>query len=118
MERLLDINFTLRGADRHGDRENVYILASEMGELAWASESQFYLLTEFDAFGAQYLLRQLMRPYDFLKTQEVCGQVCVSGLFPSAVNALFEIAHSKGIVELDFSVRSAPRLASMLPSPI
>ncbi|HVY86133.1 MAG TPA: hypothetical protein VG943_13445 [Caulobacterales bacterium] len=110
---LLDVNFTLRGPwDRDDERIELYRRAAELGSVAWASESQFYLLTvhEFgvacEHLGADLLTR------DFLKVQEVTGRFFVAGSFPPGVNSIFERAQSLGLVSLYCSERALPALAA------
>lgn len=104
---LADVNFTLRGQwERDEDRAELYRRAAELGSVAWASESQFYLLTPFD-FGvvSEHLGFGLLQR-DFLKVQEVTGRFFVAGAFPPAVNSIFEEAQRLGVIELYVSRRS------------
>ena len=106
---LVDVNFTLRGqGDRDDDRVELYHRALDLGSAAWASESQFYLLTSHE-FGVicEHLGAGLLSR-DFLKVQQVNGAFFVAGAFPPAVNALFEEAQRLGVIELYFSRRALP----------
>lgn len=97
----LDVNFTLFGpTDRQQDREALYKRASLLGVVAWASESQFYLLTDCSIQEAVAQLNYSLFDADFLKVQEVSGQFFVKGAFPPRVNQLFELAHQAGLVRL------------------
>lgn len=102
--KLLDINFTMFGPDdRQDDRVGLYEFAEQLGEVAWTSDSQFYLLTELDAFSAHRQLRYVMRETDFLKVQTVQGDFALTGIFPPRVNELLEKAHGLGVIFLGFS---------------
>jgi len=102
--QLLDINFTMFGPDdRDADRNSLYEFADQLGDLAWTSESQFYLLTQLDAVAAHNQLRYLMRGTDFLKVQTVCGPFALTGTFPPRVNEVLEEAHRLGVIHLSFS---------------
>lgn len=106
---LVDVNFTLRGQeDRDDDRVELYHRALDLGSAAWASESQFYLLTshEFGVVCEHLGARLLSR--DFLKVQQVSGPFFVAGAFPPAVNATFEEAQWLGVVDLHYSRRALP----------
>ncbi|WP_395645975.1 hypothetical protein [Terricaulis sp.] len=115
---LADVNFTLRGQwERDEDRAERYRRAAKLGAAAWASESQFYLLTPFE-FGAvcDHLSCGLLQR-DFLKVQEVTARFSVAGEFPPAVNVIFEEAQRLGVIELYVSRRAlaAPRRRGALP---
>lgn len=109
---LADVNFTLRGQwDRDGDRAELYRRAAELGAVAWASESQFYLLTPFEFGAVCEHLGVGLYARDFLKIQEVTGRFFVAGGFPPSVNVLFEEAQRLGVMELYVSKRALPPLS-------
>jgi hypothetical protein len=97
---LLDINFTLFGPfDRDDDRIALYDRAKLLGPTAWASDSQFYLLTECEFADVMDTLGFGLFATDFLKVQEVRGRFAVLGRFPSAVDRLFQAAAELGLIE-------------------
>ena len=100
---LLDVNFTMFGPDRQNDREGLYDFASQIGEIAWASETQFYLLTSLDAIEAHNQIRYVMWDTDFLKVQSVMGPFALTGVYPPRVNELLEKADSLGVISLNWS---------------
>lgn len=109
--QLLDVNFTMFGPDDRGDdRQGLYEYAEQLGEIAWTSDSQFYLLTWMDAIQAHTELRYVMRPLDFLKVQTVAGPFVLTGLYPPRVNELLESAHRCGLIELAGTKDAAPHL--------
>lgn len=105
---LLDVNFTLFGPyDRDQDRIELYDRAKMLGRTAWASDSQFYLLTPHTFEDAHWGLAYGLLSTDFLKLQEVSGRFAVVGRFPPAVDELFKAAARLGVIE-QLSVRKRP----------
>ncbi len=107
---LLDTNFTFHGADRDSDRRAFWTRLDDLGAVAWASETQFYLLTIFTFTGCLRFMERWKRPGDFLKVQQVVGRFCIDGDYPEAVDAVLLLAANVGIIEF---YQMTPRMLNL-----
>ncbi len=107
---LLDTNFTFHGPDRDADRRTFWTRLEDLGAVAWASETQFYLLTSFTFTGCLRFMECWKRPGDFLKVQQVVGPFCIDGDYPDVVDAVLLLAANAGIIEF---YQMTPRMLSL-----
>lgn len=104
-------------SDGAEERLDLFEAATSIGQAAYASDHQLYLLTEVPFDDAVRRLKGARSGDDFLKVQEVSGRFMLTGAYPDAVHELIENAGAQGAVALDWSSRPDPAARALQERP-
>lgn len=82
---------------------DLFEAGNALGEAAFASPNQMFVLTEVEFDVAARRLADAAGESVFVKVQEVAGRFLLSGPYPEAVHALIERAGGAGAVSIGWS---------------
>lgn len=82
---------------------DLFEAANSLGEAAFASPNQMFVLTTAEFEAAARRLAEAAGEGSFVKVQEVSGRFLLSGHYPEAVHALIERAGGAGAVAIGWS---------------
>lgn len=103
---LLDVYLSWSAnSDGVEERFDLFEASCAMGQAAFASDHQLFVLTDVPFEEAVRRLQAARVGDDFLKVQEVGGRFFLTGAYPDSVHDLIERAGAAGAVALDWSSR-------------